>query len=42
MKIKSILFPVDFSDRCAAVVPHVRLRPGDSVSVVLLRVVRLW
>ena len=23
MKIKSILFPVDFSDRCAAVVPHV-------------------
>ena len=23
MKIKSILFPVDFSDRCRAVVPHV-------------------
>jgi nucleotide-binding universal stress UspA family protein len=36
MKIKSILFPVDFSDRCAAVVPHVEAaarRFGASVTL---------
>ena len=36
MKIKSILFPVDFSDRCAATVPHVEAvarRFGASVTL---------
>ena len=36
MKIKSILFPVDFSDRCAAIVPHVEAaarRFGASVTL---------
>ena len=39
MEIKSILFPVDFSDRCAAVVPQVEAAPGvaeviDHISIV--------
>src|ERR1035438_5380838 len=36
MKIKNILFPVDFSDRCGAVVPHVEAaarRFGSAVSM---------
>jgi nucleotide-binding universal stress UspA family protein len=39
MKIKSILFPVDFSDRCAALVPHVEAaarRFGASVTLLHL------
>lgn len=39
MKIESILFPVDFSDRCAAVVPHVAAaarRFGSSVTLLHL------
>jgi nucleotide-binding universal stress UspA family protein len=39
VKIKSILFPVDFSDRCAAVVPHVQAaarRFGASVTLLHL------
>jgi len=39
MKVRSILFPVDFSDRCAAVVPHVEAaarRFGASVTLLHL------
>src|ERR1035441_10441803 len=36
MKIKSILFPVDFSDRCVSVIPHVEAaarRFGASITL---------
>jgi nucleotide-binding universal stress UspA family protein len=39
VKIRSILFPVDFSDRCAAVVPHVEAvarRSGAAVTMLHL------